>query len=164
MKRFLSLLPTSLLLAACVDAPVTPDQLEASGRLRHGAQVSFSAVDRSVMKEAAHVSAMLTDAREGELADTQVFTTDVGTVHLHLHTDGLLAERPVIYRWTHGDVAVSVPGSLGPSEGFTLGSSMTIGPAQAGIWTVEVLEQPTSPDQTPHVLVERTFEVRRPKN
>jgi hypothetical protein len=147
----------------CVDAPITPDQLEPSGRLRSQAgQSAFSAQDRAVVQQAVQVSAVLTADAKGPLEDTRAFATNVGTVHLHVRADGLLAPRPVVYRWTHDDISVMVAGMLAPSPSMSLGSSFEIGADQEGQWEVEVLVQPDAPGESPRVLLHRQFEVVTP--
>ncbi len=151
-------------LSGCVDAPITPDQLESDGMLRSGgrAQAAFSAQERAVVQPVVQVSAVLAAEAEGALEDRSEFSADVTEVHLHLRADGLLAPRPVVYRWTHDDVSVLIPGMLAPTGALTLASSSEISPDQVGKWEVEVLTEPLAPGEPPQVLVHREFEVKRP--
>ncbi len=153
-----------LALGACVDAPITPDQLEADGtlRLRGGSQAAFAAVDAPQTQQAVRVSAVLAPQSDGPLEDRNVFGADVGTVHLHLRADGLIGNRPVVYRWAHDDLSVLVPGELTAASSMSLGSSFEIEPEQFGHWTVDVLSQPTEMNESPRVLFHREFEVSRP--
>lgn len=153
-------------LTGCVDAPVTPDQLEPNGQLRPGQNhAAFSAQDRAVAQTAIHVSAVLAPQPDGALEDRSSFSADVGTVHLHLRADGLMAARPVVFRWTHlqGDpLSVLVPGMLAPNSSMDLAASFDIEPDQFGAWRVEVLDQAPAAGEEPRVLFERDFQVERP--
>ena len=143
-----------------MDAPITPDQLEASGRLRPQAeQAAFSARDRAVLQQAVQVSALLGDGT-GALDDRALFPADVGTVQLFVHADGLVTPRPVVYRWTHDEMSVLLAGTLAPEPGLTLGSTFEIEPDQVGAWEVDVLAGPERTGEPPRVLVHREFEVR----
>lgn len=156
------------MLVGCVDAPITADQLEADGRLRSGGakheQAAFSADERGELQAVVQVSAVLAAQAEGALEDRNEFPAEVGTVHLHLRADGLLEPRPVVYRWTHDDLSVMVPGMLAPSDSLSLGTSFDIDPELAGHWEVEVLSRPEHPGDEPRVLFQREFEVARPSS
>lgn len=148
--------------AACQDAPITADQLQPDGRLRAASldQAAFSAEPTDRIRSAVQVSAVLAAEAEGALEDRSTFGADVGTVHLHLRADGLLEPRPVIYRWTHEDLAVLVPGTLAPTSALSLGTSFAIDPEETGRWEVEVLTKPRNPEEAPQVLFHRAFEIR----
>jgi hypothetical protein len=148
----------ALCLGGCVDAPITPDQLEPNGQLRGVSQSAFSAQDRPVARTVT-VSAVLAAEHAGALEDRTEFPAEVGTVHLHLRADGLMAARPVVYRWTHDDLAVLVPGMLAPTTTLDLATSFEIGADQIGTWLVEVLDQPALPGDEPRVLFQRQFQV-----
>jgi hypothetical protein len=147
-----------LCLVGCVDAPITPDQLEPDGQLRGPSQSAFSAQDRPVAQTVS-VSAVLAAEPAGALEDRTEFPAEVGTVHLHLRADGLMTARPVVYRWTHDDIAVLVPGMLAPTTTLDLATSFEVGADQVGTWLVEVLDQPALPGDEPRVLFQRQFQV-----
>lgn len=150
-------------LVGCVDAPITPDQLEADGQLRAGpSQSAFSAQGRPTAATAIAVSAVLAAQPAGALEDRTQFPAEVGAIHLHLRADGLMAARPVVYRWTHDDLSVLVPGMLAPTTTLDLATSFEIGPDQVGTWLVEVLDQPALPGDEPLVLFQREFEITTP--
>lgn len=159
-----------LLVSACQDAPITADQLEPNGRLRWGGDgighaQAFSAGIHAVIREAVQVSVVLAAEAEGALEDRSVFEADVGTIFLHVRADGLLAPRPVVYRWTHEGESVLVPGELAPSDAMSLGTHFDVGPDAAGRWTVEVLAGDLGPeaadDAGQQVLFRREFVVKR---
>lgn len=160
-----SLVVAVALLGGCVDAPITADQLQPDGRLRvqGGEQAAFAAEPDPAKrtKRAIQVSAVLAAEADGPIEDRNAFSADVGAVHLHVRADGLLEPRPVVYRWTHGDFEMVIPGTLAPDGAMTLGASFEIDPEQAGTWQVDVLASPTAPDETPRVLFHREFEVER---
>jgi hypothetical protein len=152
---------------ACVDAPITRDQLEANGRLRPATheQAAFSARERLVPQQAVHLSAVLAAQSEGALEDASSFAADVGAVHLHLRVDGWFDPRPVVFRWTYDEVSVEVPGILAPAETLSLAASYPIDRDQTGTWMVEVLgtpEGPDAPSEAVPVLYQREFEVVPP--
>jgi hypothetical protein len=148
-----------LAFVGCVDAPITPDQLEADGQLRSGpSQSAFSARDRPVAQTVS-VSAVLAAQPAGALEDRTAFSADVGEVHLHLRADGLMTARPVVFRWTHDDLSVLVPGMLAPTITLDRATSFEIGPDQVGTWLVEVLDQPALPEEEPRVLFQREFQI-----
>lgn len=158
----LALLVTPL--GACVDAPVTQDQLEDNGELKPRAglgQVAMATQTRPVAQTAARMSAVLAAQPSGPLQDAGLFGADVGVVHLHLRADGLANPRPVTVRWTHEGVAVAFPSELSPSGALSLTSSMPILPDQAGKWRVEVLGTAEAGRAAP-LLFEREFEVVAP--
>lgn len=154
------------MIGGCVDAPITPDHLEADGQLRAvpAGQAAFSARDRVVPRQAVQLSAVLAAQAEGALADTNEFSADARSVHLHLRADSVFTPRPVIFRWTHDDVAVEVPGVLAPTTSLSLAASYPIDPELVGPWRVEVLEIPESEDQPAVILFQRDFEVKRPQS
>jgi hypothetical protein len=150
---------SALCVTACVDAPITPDQLEPDGQLRAGpTQSAFAAQDRPVARMVT-VSAVLAAEPSGALEDRTQFDAEVGTVHLHLRADGLMTARPVVYRWTHDELEVLVPGMLAPTTTLDLATSFDIGTDQVGTWLVEVLDQPALPGDEPRVLFQREFHV-----
>ena len=131
-------------LGACVDAPITADQLQADGTLRGGyagGGVQQAAVSAQPQKtaQAVRVSAVLASQAQGPLEDRAAFSASVGTVYLHVRADGLLSSRRVIYRWRHGDFVVEVPGTLLSTDALMLGTSFDIAPEQSGHWEVDVL-------------------------
>lgn len=150
----------ALLGTACVDAPITPDQLEADGQLRAPAlkQSAFSAQDRSTTQRAAQISAVLASEAEGPLEDAKRFPTDVGEINLHLRADGIDGERPVMFRWTHRGDSALVPGTLRPGDTLARATSFHIDPERTGPWTVEILGAPVGGGE-PVVLFERSFEI-----
>ncbi len=162
-----------LALGACVDAPITADQLQADGTLRGGyagggvQQASLSAEPQKIT-QAVRVSAVLASQAEGPLEDRAEFSAAVGTVYLHVRADGLLSSRRVVYRWRHGDFAVEVPGTLLTTDALTLGTSFDIAPEQSGHWEVDVLldaatgEDGQAPGTEPPVLFHREFVVEAP--
>lgn len=157
-------LALGLTLAGCVDAPITPDQLEADGQLRAASlgHSAFSAAPRtSPAMQAARISAVLAAQQDGPLEDASSFSADVGAVHLHLRADGLDDARQVVFRWSHDGTSVLVPGRLEPGGTLSLASSFKIEPAQVGTWQVEVLGEPGA-DGEPALLFARTFEVFGP--
>jgi hypothetical protein len=153
----------TLTLNACVDAPITPDQLEPNGELRAASlgQVAFSTHSRPSPQTAARVSAVLAAQPSGPLQDAGVFGGDVGMVHLHLRADGLSDDRPVTVRWTHDGVALALPAELSQTGAMSLASSIPITPERTGKWRVEVLGIPADGTEPP-VLFEREFEVVSP--
>lgn len=145
------------LAVGCVDAPITPDQLEADGRLRPSVpgQSAFSAQEgKPSTQQAARIEAMLSDAQTGPTVDAASFPADVGTIHLHLGAEGLSTARPVVFRWTHEGDSIRQPGLLAPTASPRHAARLHIDPLQTGTWTVEVLE--TGSDA---VLWQRRFEV-----
>ncbi|MGH1346582.1 MAG: hypothetical protein ACRBN8_33765 [Nannocystales bacterium] len=160
-------------LAACVDAPITADQLQADGTLRGGyagsgvQQASLSAEPQKVA-QAVRVSAVLASQAEGPLEDRAEFSAGVGTVYLHVRADGLLSSRRVVYRWRHDDFVVEVPGTLLSTDALMLGTSFDIAPEQSGHWEVDVLTDVAgatdaaggqAPGTEPQVLFHREFVV-----
>lgn len=160
IHRLVPLALAAVLVPACVDAPITPDQLEADGQLRAPAleQLAFSAQDRSATQRAGRISAVLAAEAEGPLEDANRFPVDVGMVNLHLRADGIDGPRPVVFRWTHRGNAALVNGTLSPGDTLALANSFPIDPERTGTWTVEILGAPTSGEQ-PAVLFEREFEI-----
>lgn len=160
-----SLVIAVALLGGCVDAPITADQLQPDGRLREQGrdQAAFAADpdEGRRTKQAIQVSAVLAAEADGPIEDRNAFAADVGAVHLHIRADGLLEPRPVVYRWTHGDFEMVIPGTLAPHGAMTLGASFEIDPEQAGTWQVDVLAGPAEPGEAPRVLFHREFEVER---
>jgi hypothetical protein len=162
--RLLPLALAAILVPACVDAPVTPDQLEANGQLRHTAleQFAFSAQSPATTERAAHISAVLAAEAAGPLNDAVEFPADVGQVNLHLRADGIDGPRPVVFRWTHRGQATLVEGILVPGETLALASSVPIDPERTGAWKIEVLGPTT--DGNSVVLFEREFDVFVPSH
>jgi hypothetical protein len=153
-------------LPACADAPITPDQLEPDGSLkpaRSGGGPSAYAntlqADKSGPKRASVVQfdAVLASALGGTLEDTSTFPPDVGTVHLHVRTHGLETDRDVVFRWTHGEHSLTVPGEIMPAARFVLAASIDVQPDQTGPWRIEIVGEPTHPDEVPEVLFAREF-------
>jgi hypothetical protein len=162
-RKTLILVPV-LGVLACVDAPITPDHLEADGTLRPATheQAAFSARDRLVPQQAVHLSAVLAAQSEGALEDASSFGANVGAVHLHLRVDGVVNPRPVVFRWTYDEISVEVPGILAPAEALSLAASYPIDRDQMGLWIVEVLGTPDAADEEAPVLYQREFEVVPP--
>ena len=161
--RLVPLALAAVLLPACVDAPITPDQLEADGQLRAPGQqhAAFSARDQDTPQQAARaqISAVLAAQAEGPLSDASRFPADIGQINLHLRADGIEGPRPVVFRWTHrGDAAV-VHGTLTPGDTLALATSFPIDPERTGPWKVEILGSASFAGQEPPVLFERSFEV-----
>ena len=151
------------LLSACVDAPITPDQLEADGQLRSASleQAAFSARERTTTRRAAqaHVSVVLAAEAEGPLSDANRFPADVGQINLHLRADGIDGPRPVVFRWTHRGDTAQVRGTLVPGDTLALATSFPIDPERTGPWKVEILGALAPAGEEPAVLYERSFEV-----
>lgn len=148
---------------ACVDAPITTDQLEADGMLREVGtareQAAFSV--RAAPQRSASVvqlSAVLATESAGALTDRDRFEAAVGVIHLHVRADGIDSPKAVTFRWIHGDQAIVTPGTLGPAGALELASSVEVAPHQIGPWRVEVAAQ-TSADAPPEVLFVRHFAV-----
>lgn len=161
-----SFLAATVLASACVDAPITADQLQPDGRLRElggHQQAAFAAETDEVkpVKQAVQVSAVLAAEADGPLEDRNAFSADVGAIHLHVRADGLLEPRPVVYRWAHEGFEMAIPGMLAPNGAMTLGASFEIDPEQTGTWQVDVLAGPTAAHEGPRVLFHREFEVER---
>jgi hypothetical protein len=164
----------AVLVIGCVDAPITPDQLQSDGTLRPlgHAQAAFSATERQEVQQAVQVSAVLASQADGPLKDRNEFDADVGTIYLHVRADGLLQPRAVLYRWTHGDLTVLEPGALAPTDAMSLGTSFEIDPELHGHWEVEVLAESGAAaaaakgeePEPPRVLFHREFEVKRPSD
>ncbi len=163
-----------LALGACVDAPITADQLQADGTLRGGyagggvQQAALSAEPQKIA-QAVRVSAVLASQAEGPLEDRAEFSAGVGTVYLHVRADGLLSSRRVVYRWRHGDFVAEVPGTLHSTDALMLGTSFDIAPEQSGHWEVDVLVDAVqgqgagqAPGSEPQVLFHREFVVEAP--
>ncbi|MCA9648798.1 MAG: hypothetical protein H6712_31375 [Myxococcales bacterium] len=150
----------ALLGTACVDAPITPDQVEADGQLRAPGlkQSAFSAQERSTTQRAAQISAVLAAQADGPLEDANRFPADVGEINLHLRADGIDGQRPVVFRWTHRGDAALVPGTLTPGDTMGRATSFHIDPELVGPWKVEILGAPVGGDE-PVVLFERSFEI-----
>lgn len=166
MHRFVSLALAATLMPACVDSPITPDQLEADGQLRAVGleQAAFSAQDRETTQRAAQISAVLAAEAEGPLEDSNRFPADVGQINLHLRADGIEGPRPVVFRWTHrGDSAV-IRGTLTPGDTLALANSLPIDPERTGPWTVQILGAPSSAEGKPNLLFERQFDVFVPSH
>ncbi|MBK6919106.1 MAG: hypothetical protein IPH07_17050 [Deltaproteobacteria bacterium] len=164
MRLPLRLLALLVLPAACADAPITDDQLEADGLLRGSPaaardQANFS-VDRAAPQRAAFVqlSAVLAAEAEGAVQDRERFAADVGTVHLHVRADGIDSARPVTFRWIHGDQATVLAGTIGGASTLEHASSVDIAPHQVGPWRVEVAAE-TVHGEPPEVLYTREFVV-----
>lgn len=160
-----------LALGACVDAPITADQLQADGTLRGGyagagVQQAALAAEPQQIAQAVRVSAVLASQSDGPLEDRAEFSANVGTVYLHVRADGLLSSRRVVYRWRHDDFVLEVPGTLLSTDALTLGTSFDIAPEQSGHWEVDVLADATAgsqaPETEPQVLFHREFIVEAP--
>jgi hypothetical protein len=155
-------LVVAALFGGCADAPITPDLLESDGQLKTGkaggGQSAFAA-GRATPHRASVVQldALLASAPTGSLEGTTTFAPDVGTVHLHVRADGLEHERDVVFRWTHGEHTLTVPGGLVPSSQYVLAASIDVQPDQTGLWRVEVVTAPSYAGEIPEVLVSREF-------
>lgn len=159
-------------LVACVDAPITADQLQADGTLRGGyagggMQHAALSAEPGQTAQAVRVSAVLAPQAEGPLEDRAEFEAHVGTVYLHVRADGLLSSRRVVYRWKHDAFVVEIPGTLLASDSLALGTSFDIAPEQAGHWEVDVLadtagDAPARGPAQPQVLFHREFVVNAP--
>jgi hypothetical protein len=163
IHRLIPLALAAVLGSACVDAPITPDQLEANGQLRHPPleQSAFSAQDPATTQRAAQISAVLAAEAESPLNDANHFPVDVGHVNLHLRADGIDGPRPVVFRWTHRGNAALIDGILAPGDTLALASRFPIDPKRTGTWKVEVLGSPSTGEE-PVVLFEREFDVFLP--
>ena len=161
--RLVPLALAAILVPACVDAPITPDQLESNGQLRAPAleQSAFSAQERTITQQAAQarISAVLAAEAEGPLSDANRFAADIGQINLHLRADGIDGPRSVVFRWTHRGDAALVHGTLLPGDTLALATSFPIDPERTGPWKVEILGTPALSGQEPPVLFERSFEV-----
>jgi hypothetical protein len=153
-----------LLVSACADAPITPDQLEADGVLRgaprqQSDQAAFSAA-RGTMQRASVValSSVLATQQGGALEDSDHFVASVGIIHLHVRADGIESPRPVVFRWIHGDQAIVVPGTLVSSGALQHAASVEVRPHQVGPWRVEVATAGTSAE-APEVIYSREFTI-----
>jgi hypothetical protein len=164
IQRVAILALAAVLVPACVDAPITADQLESNGQLRDPAleQSAFSAQERSTQR-AAQISAVLAAQAAGPLNDAVSFPANVGQVNLHLRADGIDGPRPVTFRWTHRGQATLVEGTLTPGDTLALATSFTVDPKRIGPWTVEVLGSATAGEE-PVVLFEREFDVFVPSH
>lgn len=165
LHRLVPLALVASFLPACVDAPITPDQLEADGQLRAPPleQSAFSAQERDTTQRAARISAVLAAEADGPLEDANRFAADVGQINLHLRADGIDGPRPVVFRWTHRGNAALVEGVLAPGDTLALANSFPIDPERIGTWKVEILGASRSGDE-PAVLFEREFEVFVPSH
>lgn len=168
MLTFFRLAPLALaavLVPACVDAPITPDQLESNGQLRNPPleQSAFSAQGSSTTQRAAQISAVLAAEANGPLEDAVSFPADVGQVNLHLRADGIDGPRPVVFRWTHRGSATLVEGVLAPGDTLALATSFAIDPKHAGPWKVEMLGSAAAGEELV-VLFEREFDVFVPSH
>jgi hypothetical protein len=163
--RLAPLALAAVLVPACVDAPITPDQLESNGQLRnpHLEQSAFSAQGSSTTQRAAQISAVLAAEAKGPLEDAASFPADVGQVNLPLRADGLDGPRPVVFRWTHRGSATLVEGVLAPGDTLALATSFAIDPKHAGPWKVEVLGSAAAGEELV-VLFEREFDVFVPSH
>lgn len=163
--RLAPLALAAVLAPACVDAPITADQLEPDGQLRDPAlvQSAFSAQDSTTTQRAAHISAVLAAEATGPLNDAVRFPADVGQVNLHLRADGIDGPRPVVFRWTHRGHASLMEGTLAPGDTLALASSFAIDPKLTGPWRVEVLGSAPAGEE-PVVLFEREFDVFVPSH
>ncbi len=157
----IALLGLAVCATACVDAPITSDQLEPDGQLRKPAleQAAFSARETVEPLRAARISAVLAAESKGALQDANRFPSDVGRVNLHLRADGIDGPRPVVFRWTHDGEAAQITGRMAPGDTLELATSFPIDPAHTGLWQVEVFGEPASAGEEPTLLFERTFEV-----
>jgi len=164
IHRLVPLALAAVLVPACVDAPITHDQLDATGQLRNPAleQSAFSAQDSVTTQRAARISAVLAAEAVGPLNDAVRFPADVGQVNLHLRADGLDGPRPVVFRWTHRGQATLVDGTLTPGDTLALAASVPVDPKRTGTWKIEVLEPTT--DGNSVVLFEREFDVFVPSH
>lgn len=167
----ITMLALPLALGACVDAPITADQLQADGTLRGGyagagVQQAALAAEPQKIAQAVRVSAVLASQADGPLEDRAEFSASVGTVYLHVRADGLLSSRRVVYRWRHDDFVLEVPGTLLSTDALTLGTSFDIAPEQSGHWEVDVLADAAAgsqaPESEPQVLFHREFVVEAP--
>jgi hypothetical protein len=165
IHRLIPLALAAVLGPACVDAPITPDQLEANGQLRNPPleQSAFSAQGWATTQRAAQISAVLAAEAEGALNDANRFPVDVGQINLHLRADGIDGPRPVVFRWTHRGQAALVDGILAPGDTLALATSFPIDPKRTGTWKVEVLGSPNAGEE-PVVLFEREFDVFVPSH
>lgn len=163
--RLILLALAAVLVPACVDAPITPDQLEANGQLRGAPleQSAFSAQGGTAPMRAARISAVLAAESEGPLNDANRFPVSVGNVNLHLRADGIDGPRPVVFRWTHRGHAALVEGTLAPGDTLALATSFPMDPQRTGTWKVEVLGSPNLGEE-PVILFEREFEVFIPSH
>jgi hypothetical protein len=165
IQRVAILALAAVLVPACVDAPITADQLESNGQLRDPAmeQSAFSAQDRSTTQRAAQISAVLAAQASSPLHDAVSFPADVGQVNLHLRADGIDGPRPVAFRWTHRGQSTVVEGTLTPGDTLALATSFPVDPKRTGPWKVEVLGSATAGEE-PVVLFEREFDVFVPSH
>ncbi len=147
-------------LAACADAPITSDQLEADGLLRGARDQAAFSIEPSAMRRASVVqlSSVLATQSEGALEDRDVFAAAAGVIHLHVRADGIDTARPVSFRWIHGDVATVVAGTLEPAGALSLAASVEVLPHQVGPWRVEVTTGGNA-DGPPEVIYTREFTV-----
>lgn len=168
IQQLVPLALAAVVLSACVDAPITPDQLEADGQLRAPGreQAAFSAQERVTTQQAAQarISAVLAAEAEGPLSDASRFAADIGQINLHLRADGIDGPRPVVFRWTHRGDAALVRGTLVPGDTLALATSFPIDPERTGPWKVEILGTAAFPGQEPPVLFERSFDVFVPSH
>lgn len=150
-------------LAACVDAPITPAQLEADGQLRHDAgQAVFGAEQRAPNRQRAErlqLTAVLAGVGEGPLEDKARFVLgEDESIHLHLRADKLEESRPVTFTWIHGEDRLETMGFLKPTETLKPYARHELSPEDAGEWTVQV----HSGGPFGAVVYEREFEVVAP--
>lgn len=165
IHRLIPLALAAVLGSACVDAPITHDQLEANGQLRNSPleQSAFSAQGWATTQRAAQISAVLAAEAKSPLNDANHFPADVGHINLHLRADGIDGPRPVVFRWTHRGHAALVDGILAPGDALALATRFPIDPERTGTWKVEVLGLPTAGEE-PVVLFEREFDVFIPSH
>jgi len=150
--------------AACVDAPITPAQLEADGQLKHDAgQAVFGAEERVPNRQRAErlqLTAVLAGVAEGPLEDKATFILgEDESVNLHLRADKLDESRPVTFTWIHGEDRLESMGFLNPTETLKPYASHELSDEDTGEWTVEV----HSGGPFGAVVYEREFEVVSPE-
>lgn len=150
----------AVLVAGCVDAPITPEHILPDGQLRSdvlSSQAAFAVQPTPAVGRAVQVAAVLAAEAAGPLVDAATFPAEVGAVHLHLRADSLLEPRSVTFVWTHGEEREEVPGVLAPTTTLALAASHPVGPEQRGRWKVEVFT--LAGDEPAQLLLSREFEV-----
>lgn len=140
-----------LVTAACADAPITADDIQADGQLRQSSvqqqNVHATSVQQPAPQRAEHlrVTGLLAAQAEGPLEDATQFASTSEAIHLHLRADDLTEPRPVTFVWIHGDDRRETMGFLQPAETISLAASLPLARLAAATPIPSLAEQPFIP-------------------
>ncbi|TPV93891.1 MAG: hypothetical protein B7733_18155 [Myxococcales bacterium FL481] len=160
MRPALFLAPAFLLLAACVDAPITAAHLAPDGQLRDSLSQD-ALIDARVegTAERLEITGVLAVQDAGALEDTALFDrkSDATAVHLHLRVDNLSRARAVRFVWRRGEETRERIDFIVPSDTLMPAAALPLADAAPGEWVVEVYAVESTGDAP--LLYRRQFEI-----